>query len=166
MSPTKSGAPWSGSANEGGEFGQELKRAHEHQNSKMAAENAASATTTPTKTSPTKTTTSPSPIPTPTATATASSTLSTADVSVAVETAPERTTSVEAAGTMNGSAGQGTTTAVSPDSPTPERPEVEIGRETSVLNGGSSNAVGPGSKDSEGNSSASAPLVDEEGECF
>ncbi|CAB1097571.1 unnamed protein product [Ectocarpus sp. CCAP 1310/34] len=36
------GAPWSGS-NDGGEFGEELKRAHEHQNSKMAAESAAAA---------------------------------------------------------------------------------------------------------------------------
>lgn len=43
MSPKEgSGAPWSGS-NGGGEFGEELKRAHEHQNSKMAAESAAAA---------------------------------------------------------------------------------------------------------------------------
>ncbi|CAM9356855.1 unnamed protein product [Pylaiella littoralis] len=42
MSPKDSGAPWSGS-NDGGEFGEELKRAHEHQNSKMAAEMAAAA---------------------------------------------------------------------------------------------------------------------------
>lgn len=40
MSPKDGGAPWSGS-NDGGEFGEELKRAHEHQNSKMAAETAA-----------------------------------------------------------------------------------------------------------------------------
>lgn len=44
MSPKETGAPWSGSANGGGEFGQELKRAHEHQNSKMAAESAAGST--------------------------------------------------------------------------------------------------------------------------
>ena len=42
MSPKDTGAPWSGS-NGGGEFGEELKRAHEHQNSKMAAESAAAA---------------------------------------------------------------------------------------------------------------------------
>ncbi|CAM9280404.1 unnamed protein product [Ectocarpus sp. 6 AP-2014] len=42
MSPKDGGAPWSGS-NDGGEFGEELKRAHEHQNSKMAAESAAAA---------------------------------------------------------------------------------------------------------------------------
>lgn len=35
-----SGAPWAGSTNGGGEFAEELKRAHEHQNSKMAAESA------------------------------------------------------------------------------------------------------------------------------
>lgn len=40
MSPKEGGAPWS-SSNGGGEFGEELKRAHEHQNSKMAAETAA-----------------------------------------------------------------------------------------------------------------------------
>lgn len=42
MSPKEDGAPWSGS-NGGGEFGEELKRAHEHQNNKMAAEYGASA---------------------------------------------------------------------------------------------------------------------------
>lgn len=43
MSPKDdSGAPWSGSGG-GGEFGEELKRAHEHQNTKMAAESAAAA---------------------------------------------------------------------------------------------------------------------------
>lgn len=40
MTPNKDGAPWSGSGG-AGEFGDELKRAHEHQNSKMAAESAA-----------------------------------------------------------------------------------------------------------------------------
>ena len=40
MTPSKDGAPWSGSGG-AGEFGDELKRAHEHQNSKMAAESAA-----------------------------------------------------------------------------------------------------------------------------
>lgn len=40
MSPKEDGAPWSGNAG-GGEFGDELKRAQEHQNSKMAAESAA-----------------------------------------------------------------------------------------------------------------------------
>lgn len=43
MSPKEGGAPWSGSNGGGGEFGEELKRAHEHQNSKMAAETAAAA---------------------------------------------------------------------------------------------------------------------------
>ena len=43
MSPKETGAPWS-SSNGGGEFGAELKRAQEHQNSKMAAESAAATT--------------------------------------------------------------------------------------------------------------------------
>ena len=46
MTPKEDGAPWSGSGGTGGEFGDELKRAHEHQNSKMAAESAAAAATT------------------------------------------------------------------------------------------------------------------------
>lgn len=41
MSPKATSTPWSGS-NGGGEFGQELKRAQEHQNRKMAAESAQS----------------------------------------------------------------------------------------------------------------------------
>eukprot|EP00903_Cladosiphon_okamuranus_P006178 g6075.t1 len=59
MSPKDTGAPWSGS-NGGGEFGEELKRAHEHQSSKMAAESAAAAeAAAEAATAPTTTATAP-----------------------------------------------------------------------------------------------------------
>lgn len=47
MSPKDSGAPWS-SSNGGGEFGAELKRAQDLQNSKMAAESATTTTSSAT----------------------------------------------------------------------------------------------------------------------
>lgn len=58
------GAPWSGS-NGGGEFGEELKRCHEHQTSKMAAESAAGAAATNSGTSANTADSAPSPMPTP-----------------------------------------------------------------------------------------------------